>query len=79
MWRIPPKGAVLRIHALDDPGPPVAGARMILERIAHSELVTFAKGGHLILHHEGKIKKRIREFILKISGVRDIPDARSMR
>lgn len=53
----------LIIHAEDDPGPPVEGARRIAAGIAGSELVTYATGGHLILGHEGDIRKKIREFI----------------
>ena len=62
------KSPALIIHALDDPGPPIAGARIISQGIVNSELVTFAKGGHLILNHEDEIKKKIREFVLGKTG-----------
>jgi pimeloyl-ACP methyl ester carboxylesterase len=66
------KSPTLIIHARDDPGPPIAGAQKIAARIANNELVIFARGGHLILGHEGEIKKRIREFILKNQGQKNI-------
>jgi len=63
------KSPTLIIHARDDPGPPIAGAREIAQRIANSELAIFEKGGHLILGHEGEIKKKIRGFISKNLGL----------
>ncbi len=59
----------LIIHALDDPGPPSAGALNISEKIANSELAIFERGGHLILGHEDEIKERIRGFILRNQGL----------
>lgn len=55
----------LIIHAIDDPSPPIEGARMISGKIPNSELVTYETGGHLLLNHEDEIKKRIRNFILR--------------
>jgi pimeloyl-ACP methyl ester carboxylesterase len=63
------KSPTLIIHARDDPGPPIAGALKISGKIANSELAIFERGGHLILGHEGEIKKRIRDFILKNQGL----------
>ncbi len=60
----------LIVHAEDDPGPPIEGARWISERMANCELAIYERGGHLILGHENEIKKRIREFVLRVSGVR---------
>lgn len=55
----------LIVHAEDDPGPPIAGARTISRRMANCELAVYERGGHLILGHETEIKKRIREFVFK--------------
>ena len=57
------KTPTLIIHAIDDPSPPIAGARAISGRIPGSELVPFETGGHLIVDHEEEIKKIIRDFI----------------
>lgn len=46
------KPPALIIHAIDDPAPPVEGARRIAERIPYCEFITFDTGGHLILNHE---------------------------
>jgi len=53
----------LIIHAIDDPAPPIAGARLLSTKIPHCELVTFETGGHLILHHEDEIKRVISDFV----------------
>lgn len=55
----------LIVHAEDDPGPPIAGARKISRRMANCELAVYERGGHLILGHEAEIKKKIREFVHK--------------
>lgn len=55
----------LIIHALDDPAPPIEGAREISAKIPYSELVTYDTGGHLILDHEQEIKNTIHNFIFR--------------
>ena len=55
----------LIIHAIDDPAPPIEGARMISKKIPHCELVAYETGGHLILNHEDEIKRTINSFILR--------------
>ena len=57
------KSPTLVIHAIDDPAPPIEGARKISARIPNGDLVTFEVGGHLILDHEQEIKKSIHIFI----------------
>jgi len=56
----------LVIHAIDDPAPPVEGARIISARISDCELVTFETGGHLILNHDQEIKKIIYSFVSRL-------------
>lgn len=56
----------LIIHAIDDPAPPIEGARMISKKIPHCELVAFESGGHLILGHADEIKRTINSFILRL-------------
>lgn len=55
----------LVIHAVDDPAPPIEGARKISTRIPDCNLLTFNEGGHLILNHEQEIKRNIRLFIFR--------------
>jgi len=55
----------LIIHAIDDPAPPIEGARMISKKITQCELVAYETGGHLILHHEEEIKRKINRFIVR--------------
>ena len=55
----------LIIHAIDDPAPPIEGARMISKKIPHCKLVAYETGGHLILNHEDEIKRTINSFILR--------------
>ena len=55
----------LIIHAVDDPAPPIEGAREISAKIPNSELVTFNTGGHLILDHEQEIKNTIHNFVFR--------------
>jgi pimeloyl-ACP methyl ester carboxylesterase len=57
------KSPTLIIHAIDDPAPPIEGARKISARIPNCDLITFDIGGHLILDHEQEIKKSIHLFI----------------
>ncbi len=57
------KSPTLVIHAIDDPAPPIEGARKVSARIPDCNLVTFEVGGHLILDHEQEIKKSIHLFI----------------
>jgi pimeloyl-ACP methyl ester carboxylesterase len=57
------KSPVLVIHAIDDPAPPIEGARNIAARIPYCDLVTFEAGGHLILNHDQEIKKNIHSFV----------------
>ena len=53
----------LILHAVDDPAPPIAGARLLAKRIPHCELVVLATGGHLLLNHESEIKETINRFV----------------
>lgn len=55
----------LVVHAVDDPAPPIAGARLIAGRIPNAELAAYETGGHLILGHEDEIKARIKAFIFR--------------
>lgn len=55
----------LILHAVDDPAPPIEGARLISKKIPRSELITFETGGHLILNHEEEIKNIIHGFVYK--------------
>jgi len=57
------KSPALVIHAIDDPAPPIEGARKISAIIPDCDLVTFEVGGHLILDHEQEIKNSIHLFI----------------
>jgi pimeloyl-ACP methyl ester carboxylesterase len=59
------KSPTLIIHAIDDPAPPIEGARKISARIPGCDLITFDVGGHLILDHEQDIKKSIHLFIFR--------------
>lgn len=59
------KSPVLIIHAIDDPAPPVEGARKISSMIPDCKLVTFETGGHLILSHEQEIQKVIHDFCFR--------------
>jgi pimeloyl-ACP methyl ester carboxylesterase len=59
------KAPALIIHAIDDPAPPVEGARTISGKIPNCELVTYETGGHILLNHEDEIKERIRNFIFR--------------
>jgi pimeloyl-ACP methyl ester carboxylesterase len=52
----------LIVHAVDDPAPPVEGARAMAARIPHSELVTL-DGGHLLLRRERDVGRAIEGFI----------------
>jgi pimeloyl-ACP methyl ester carboxylesterase len=56
---------VLIIHAIDDPAPPVEGARTISGKIPNCKLVIYETGGHLILNHENEIKETIRNFVFR--------------
>lgn len=58
----------LIIHAVDDPAPPIAGARLLAKRIPGCELVEFARGGHLLLGHEDEIKRAIHGFVFNGQG-----------
>lgn len=52
----------LIIHAVDDPAPPIEGAREVAERIPGSKLVTL-DGGHFLLRHAQEIQRLTGEFI----------------
>jgi pimeloyl-ACP methyl ester carboxylesterase len=52
----------LVVHAIDDPAPPIAGARAIAQRIPRCELVTL-DGGHLLLRRGDDARRSIEEFI----------------
>jgi pimeloyl-ACP methyl ester carboxylesterase len=58
------KPPTLIIHAIDDPAPPIKGARELLTTIPNSKLATY-NGGHLLLHHEHEIQTVISNFILQ--------------
>ena len=53
----------LIFHAIDDPAPPIEGARLIAKKIPHCELVAYETGGHLIMNHEDEIKRTINHFV----------------
>ncbi len=53
----------LILHAVDDPAPPISGARLLAKRIPHCELVALETGGHLLLNHEHEIKETINRFV----------------
>lgn len=55
----------LIIHAVDDPAPPVEGARLLSKRIPKCEFVSYETGGHLILDHEDDIRRTISRFIFR--------------
>ena len=57
----------LIIHAIDDPAPPVEGARLISRIIPNCEIVTFETGGHILLNHEEEIKEKIHDFIFRLN------------
>ncbi len=59
------KSPTLIIHAVDDPAPPIEGARYISRSISNSEFITFETGGHLILNHEKEIGSAIDSFIYR--------------
>ena len=58
------KSPTLIIHAIDDPAPPIKGARELSVGIPNSKLVIY-DGGHLLLHHEHEIQKVISNFIMQ--------------
>jgi 2-hydroxy-6-oxonona-2,4-dienedioate hydrolase len=55
----------LIVHAIDDPAPPIEGARFISGKIINSELKAFETGGHLILNHEKEIKAAVHDFVFR--------------
>jgi pimeloyl-ACP methyl ester carboxylesterase len=50
----------LIVHAVDDPAPPIEGAREIARRVANSRLVEL-DGGHLLVRHD--IRPVVRQFL----------------
>jgi len=52
----------LILHAVDDPAPPIAGAREVARRIPGSRLVEL-DGGHFLIGHERECRHTIGEFV----------------
>ncbi len=52
----------LIVHAVDDPAPPIAGARAVAARIPRCDLVTL-DGGHLLLRRGDDARRAIERFI----------------
>ena len=57
----------LVVHAVDDPAPPIEGARLVAREIPGARIMEIEKGGHLLLGHEKAIQERIRGFITAVS------------
>lgn len=53
----------LVVHAVDDPAPPIEGARLVARSILGAQLAEFDRGGHLLLGREKEVQERIRAFI----------------
>ncbi len=53
----------LLVHAVDDPAPPIEGARLVARSIAGAQLAEFDSGGHLLLGREKEVQERIQAFI----------------
>jgi pimeloyl-ACP methyl ester carboxylesterase len=53
----------LLVHAVDDPAPPIEGARALARSIPGARIMELADGGHLLLGREKEVQRRIREFI----------------
>ncbi len=53
----------LIVHAVDDPAPPIEGARLLARSIRGAQLAEFGRGGHLLLGSEKEVQERIRTFI----------------
>ena len=54
----------LIVHALDDPAPPIHGARGMAARMPDSELLTL-DGGHLLLRRAADVRRAIEGFIAR--------------
>ena len=54
----------LILHALDDPAPPIEGAREVARRVPNSQLVEL-DGGHFLLRHDQDIRDAIAGFVSK--------------
>ena len=54
----------LIVHALDDPAPPIHGARAMAARMPDSELLTL-DGGHLLLRRAADVRRAIEGFIAR--------------
>lgn len=57
----------LIVHAVDDPAPPIAGARAMAARIPHSELLAL-DGGHLLLRRAQDVRQAVDAFIARHGG-----------
>ena len=53
--------STLILHAVDDPAPPIEGAREVARRIPDSRLVEL-DGGHFLVRHEKEIQDAIARF-----------------
>jgi len=52
----------LVLHAVDDPAPPIEGAREVARRVQKGELLEL-DGGHFLIGHEQETQGRISEFV----------------
>lgn len=55
------KAPTLILHAVDDPAPPIEGAREVARRIPNSRLVEL-DGGHLMLRRADTVRRAIGDF-----------------
>jgi pimeloyl-ACP methyl ester carboxylesterase len=62
------RAPTLIIAAADDLFNTLPGARYMAERVADARLVAFETGGHLLVGHQGKVRRAIAEF-LAASGI----------
>lgn len=52
----------LILHAVDDPAPPIEGAREVSRRVARGEIMEL-DGGHFLIGHEQDIQGKIDDFM----------------
>jgi pimeloyl-ACP methyl ester carboxylesterase len=57
----------LVVHAVDDPAPPIEGARLLARSIGGAQLAELDRGGHLLLGREKEVRERIRAFVAAVS------------
>jgi pimeloyl-ACP methyl ester carboxylesterase len=56
----------LLVHAVDDPAPPIEGARLVARSIPGAQIMEIDRGGHLLLGREKEVQERIRAFITAV-------------